>query len=157
MADSAAAAASSGGFWGSFFDWSNLSSVVNVLGFILLGISVPLFNMLKNFYKRKKEQHTIANDKHILEITKTVTDPILTKIANMDDALQGSARTSNAVLETLEQIQRTFKEFKDCQEEFQQEQRVVNNKVDYIDKVFQDNLSFGARDPSSPRRRKPHE
>lgn len=114
--------------------WSNLS---NLVGVFILGAAVPIVTRILKHWEKMREERKKAQNAHVMSLIKGVTDP-------MEERMKEVERTNNTILENVNKLTENFGEFI-------QEQRNVNARVNYIDKVFQNNMRFGndRRRPSS--------
>lgn len=114
--------------------WSNLS---NLVGVFILGAAVPVVTRILKRWEKMRENRKKAEDTYVMNMIKGVTDP-------MEERMKEVERTNHTILENVNKLTSNF-------DDFIQEQRDVNARVNYIDKVFQNNMRFGndRRRPSS--------
>lgn len=109
--------------------WSNIS---NLIGVFILGAAVPIAGRIFKRWEKTRLEKEKKQNESTMSLIKGVTDPMEKKLEKMDS-------TNAAILSNLEKLSTGF-------EKFAQKQQAVNAKVDYIDKVFQDNIRFGNRE-----------
>lgn len=140
MADSLPGASGS-----SWLDWSILSSAVNVIGFALLAVTVPMLQWIFKKDKARRLHNKEIEDTHILEIAKSVTKPIVDKQDGIEKVLEKLTETNEAMVENMEKNNEALDKVTRSQIE-------MNTKVNYIDNFFQSNTRMMQHAPPKTER-----
>lgn len=133
-----------GGF-NDFWTLDSLSNIANLFLVFVIGSAVPVLTWVFKRNETKRKKARMEEDERIVRTVKAFTDPVENRMHHIEDRMDGLAETNQEVSSLLRELVTKFNDFSD-------EQKMVNAKVDYIDKVFQDNIKFGTgRRPASGR------
>lgn len=127
---------STGGFGG--FSWDTLSSISNVLGVLILGPSILVLQWLFKKQSAHRAQKKVNQQKAIMDIAKEVNAPLQKEVENIGNLLGKYTEQNETIITNLDTIT-------DALNEFRNNQIQIKTKVDYLDKVFQNNMHFGGR------------
>lgn len=124
----------------SWLDWSILSSAVNVIGFALLAVTVPVLQWIFKKDKARKAERRTKEDERILQISKEVTKPITDRQDGIEKILGKLTETNEALISNMEKNNEVLDKVTRTQIE-------MNTKVKYIDNFFQSNTRMHHPDP----------
>ena len=121
----------------NFFNLESASNFANLFLVFVIGSAVPVLTWVLKKKESERVRHRKEEDERIIRTIREYTDPLSERLKKLEE-------TNTAILTTLTALKTKF-------DEFSEEQKEVNAKVNYIDKIFQDNIKFGTRRPSSGR------
>ena len=136
MVADASGAAAGNGFW----NWDTLSSAVNVIGFAILAITVPVLQWFFKTQKGRREAKRKNEDERILDITKPFIKPLEDKIEKIDKSLTELNKTGESTNRMLAKMDQSFDSLKTTQIQ-------MKSKVDYIDNFFQNMMKTTRTNP----------
>lgn len=135
------------------FLWEQWSYIATVFSVFIIGGLIPLYNLLNN---RIKEMRVIRKNKDETRIKKLASEVSTTLENKLNTHIDSQTKANDAMIKTLnslnKKLDQSYKENKACLNtvrvltkdfhDFKNKQVSVNSKVDYMDSIFRDNISF---------------
>lgn len=129
---------STGGFFGGV-DWGTLSNITSILGVLVIGPSILVLQWLFKKESKAREAKRARQTKQITDIATEVTKPLQKEVTNIGNTLGKYTEQNESIIENLEKINARLDEFRNNQIE-------IRTKVNYLDRVFQNNMRFTHHD-----------
>lgn len=142
--------------FGGFSNWEQWSNIASVFSVFIAGGLIPLTLYLNKKIKSMRDYNTKRKNDNIKEIATKVSDVVENKlnlkIEQQSQAIESISKTmeklsekldhqdkqNKAILSTIRRLTSDFHNFKD-------EQIRVNAKVDYVDNIFRNYITFNGK------------
>ena len=125
----------------NFWNLESASNFANLFLVFVIGSAVPVLTWVFKKKEAERARHRKEEDERIIKTITAYTDPMGARLKTLEE-------TNTTMLRTLNTFLEKFNEFSD-------EQKEVNAKVNIMDRIFHDNIKLDSHDRSNRGGRKP--